>query len=302
MIAVSTSWTSTAFDNGEKLLEALDELRIEGVELEYRITEKMFREMRDSLKRSHRTVTSIHNFFPYPNDLPRSQASGDLFSLSHPDKEARRIAINATARTIEHANDLEARAVVLHCGQVEMDPEKPILYGFLEADNIETEEAQAFIAKKIAEREDRKGPYLDALLFSLDRLVQVAERENILLGLENRYHYHELPGPNEFETIFSEFRGGPVGYWHDTGHAHAHEILTLIPKESLLKAFSDQLIGIHLHDATGLRDHLPPGKGEIDFARLQPFLRPETIRVMELMPRTSDADACEGLRFLEENL
>jgi len=46
----------------------------------------------------------------------------------------------------------------------------------------------------------------------------------VLLGLENRYHDHELPGPDDFKVIFDKFKGAPVGYWHDTGHAHANFI------------------------------------------------------------------------------
>ncbi len=60
-------------------------------------------------------------------------------------------------------------------------------------------------------------------------------------------------------AIFDTFKGAPIGYWHDTGHAHANEILGLIPKNSLLQNYADQLIGIHLHDAIGLDDHIPPG-------------------------------------------
>jgi sugar phosphate isomerase/epimerase len=302
MIAISTSWISTAVDNGGKLLKALEAQDIFEIELEYRITEKMFREMRDELKRFQPKVTSVHNFFPHPDDLPRTEAGGDLYPLSHPDKDARQLAIRATARTIEHANDLQAKAVVLHGGGVDMDPEQKKLREFLAAGEIKTEKAEAFIASKMAEREKRKSVFLDSLLFSLDRLVKVAERENMLLGMENRFHYHELPGPKELETIFSEFKGGPIGYWHDTGHAHANEILTLMPVDSLLEAFSDKLIGVHLHDAKGLRDHRVPGTGEIDFSRLKAHLKAETILVMELKPGTSGPGVSEGLRHLKSIL
>ncbi|NIS46468.1 MAG: hypothetical protein GWN76_11420, partial [candidate division Zixibacteria bacterium] len=50
------------------------------------------------------------------------------------------------------------------------------------------------------------------------------------------------------------------------------------------KANAAWLIGVHLHDAIGLDDHIPPGSGEIDFAALKPFLKADTIKVIELKP------------------
>ena len=124
----------------------------------------------------------------------------------------------------------------------------------------------------------------------------------MLLGLENRYHYHELPGLDDFKVIFDTFKGAPIGYWHDTGHAHANEALGLIPRGSLLQSYSGQLIGIHLHDAVGLDDHIPPGSGEIDFKALKPFLKTDTIKVIELKPGIPESKASEGVRFIRDEL
>jgi sugar phosphate isomerase/epimerase len=143
---------------------------------------------------------------------------------------------------------------------------------------------------------------MDCLLTSLDRLVAVAEKQGVLLGLENRYHYHELPGPDDFEVIFDAFKGAPIGYWHDTGHAHANQTLGIIPKGSLLQDNSDRLIGVHLHDAVGLNDHIPPGSGEIDFAALKPFLYADTIKVIELKPGIPASEVSEGIKFIREKL
>ncbi|MGD9012866.1 MAG: TIM barrel protein, partial [Desulfobacterales bacterium] len=120
--------------------------------------------------------------------------------------------------------------------------------------------------------------------------------------LENRYHYHELPGFDDFEIIFDKFRGAPIGYWHDTGHAHANEALGLIPKNALLKNYAEPLIGVHLHDAVGLDDHLPPGTGEIDFTALKPFLKAETAKVMEIKPGIPPSKVSKAIRFIHESL
>lgn len=143
---------------------------------------------------------------------------------------------------------------------------------------------------------------MDSLLASLDHLVPVAEKQGVLLGLENRYHYHELPGFDDFEIIFDKFRGAAIGYWHDTGHAHANETLGLIPKNALLKNYADPLIGVHLHDAVGLDDHLPPGTGEIDFTALKPFLKAKTLKVMEIKPGIPTPNVSYGMQYLCERL
>ena len=182
-----------------------------------------------------------------------------------------------------------------------MQPEMDKLRHYFKTDQIQSQEAQDFIRKKLSERDRKKPKYIDSLLFSLDRLVRIAEKQHVLLALENRYHFHELPGPDDFDIFLAEFKGGPIGYWHDTGHAHANKILTLIPQEDLLETCSDSLIGIHFHDARGLDDHLPPGAGEIDFKRMIPYIKEETLLVMELKPGTPDAEVSDGIRFLGEN-
>lgn len=302
MLALSTSWKSKGLINGEILVQALERFDVSGTELDYRIKEAVFRQMKKPLKQSGLRVVSIHNYFPIPAVIPHSKGGGDLFLLSHPDREERQRAIQWTIKTIEHANDLEAKTVILHCGYVEMNTETDVLYDYWETDRIHSEEAQAFIRQKLNKLELLKTKHLDGLLFSIDRLIRVAEKQNITLGIENRYHYHELPGFDDFEVLFAEFEGGPVGYWHDTGHAFANEVQTIIPSGALLQTYSDKLIGVHLHDAIGLEDHLAPGTGKIDFKSIKPFLRNDTLLVVELKPGTSDSAVSQGIQFVKDNV
>ena len=298
MLSLSTSFGSSDCRDGAALFQAVADAGFNGIELEYRIESPLFHRMLPELERTGLKVVSIHNYFPIPSIMRHSKGGGDLFLLSHPDKEERLEAIKWTTRTIEHANNLEATAVVLHCGRVEMAPEMKRLRHYFDTGRIESEEARAFIDQKLQEREQVKSIYVDSLLFSIDRLIRIAEKQNIILGLENRYHYHELPGPDEYEILFSEFSGGPIGYWHDMGHAHANEKLGIVAEGELLKRYSDHLVGIHLHDAVGLDDHRAPGKGEIDFEALRPFLEKDIPLVMELRSGTPDTEITEGLRFM----
>jgi sugar phosphate isomerase/epimerase len=302
MLAISTSWKSKEATNGYIFLELLESFDITGIELDYRINEVLFRQMREALKRSDLKVISIHNYFPIPTILPNSKGGGDLFLLSHTDKDERQKAIQMTIRSMKYASDLEAKAVVLHCGYVDMDTELNVLHHYWETNQIHSKEAQVFIARKLRERDHLKPRHLDSLLFSLDRLTHIAEKKNLMLGIENRYHYHELPGLEDFEILFTEFEGGPLGYWHDTGHAHANEILTIIPPEALLKTYSDRLIGVHLHDAIALDDHLAPGTGIVDFKSIKSFFKKNTLLVIELKPGTPDSKVSQGVRYIRKNV
>jgi sugar phosphate isomerase/epimerase len=302
MLGISTSWQSGGSATAEGMLAALKNLDVTGIELSYRISEDLYQQIKDPLKHSGLNVVSIHNYFPIPSAIADSKGSGDLFLLSSSDNEERQNAIRFSVKTIEHAGDLGAAAVVLHCGAVEMNHDMQVLYQYCNSNRLDSEEAQIFIRKKLNERDSRKPKHMDSLLASLDRLVAIAEKQGVRLGLENRYHYHELPGLDDFKVIFDRFKGAPIGYWHDTGHAHANEALGLIPRESLLRSYSDQLIGIHLHDAVGLNDHIPPGSGEINFKALKPFLKTDTIKVIELRPGIPESKVSEGVRFIRDEL
>ena len=298
MLSLSTSFIAGRYENGEALVETLAAFGVPGIELEYRITEKVFHQMRPALKSRRLRVASVHNFFPHPAVFAKLAPSGDLFSLADTDRERRRLAVAWTQRTIEHANDLEARFVVLHGGRVDITPDLEPLHGFLRSGAMDTDAAQSFLAAQIDRRDQAKPPHMDALCFSLDRLLEIAQRNGVALALENRFHLHELPGPGDFQFLFDEFRGAPLGYWHDTGHAHAAHRLTLLPPGELPPACGDHLMGFHLHDAQGLDDHLPPGSGDIDFTPLKDRVRKDTPLVMELRPGTDDGAVRDGLVHL----
>ena len=237
MLGISTSWQSGGTTTAEKMLEAFTNLGIKGVELSYRTSENQYQQLKRLLKPSGLKVVSIHNFFPIPAVKKDSKGGGDLFLLSSQDDEERQRAIRYTSKTIENAAEMGAAAVILHCGAVEMNPEWNVIYEYFNSNRLDSKAAHLFIRDKLTERDSRKPGHMDSLLASLDRLVSVAEKQGVLLGLENRYHYHELPGLNDFRFIFNTFKGAPIGYWHDTGHAHANEILDFIPNNALLQNY-----------------------------------------------------------------
>ncbi|MBI4831066.1 MAG: sugar phosphate isomerase/epimerase [Candidatus Lindowbacteria bacterium] len=301
MLALSTCWKSSAAECARDIIKPIIEAGVHAVELEYRITEEIFREMTPELKRSEPAVLSVHNFFPLPADFSRDRASGDAFLLSSPEKEERERAIKYTLRTLEFAHEVGARAVVLHLGKTEMDDGFGRLKEEHKKGRLEHAAVKEYIRALTEERRKVGRKYLDAALFSLDKLWRPAERFALKLGVENRYYLKEVPDFDDLSVIFAKFEGSPISYWHDVGHAAVQEFLYGISHERLLSQFSSRLVGVHLHDAEDTRDHRSPGKGKIDFAMVGKYVGKEAIRVIELAPSVSAEELKEGISFLQKS-
>lgn len=298
MFALSTCWKSRDAESGDDILVPILDLGIDAIELEYRITDSIFREMMPALKREQPSVVSIHNFFPVPAHLAKDQASGNVFSLSSPEKEERERAVEFTLSTLEHAHEVGARAVVLHMGKTQMDDGFGRLKEELEDGTIEEDETRNYVTALGRERKKAGKKHLDAALFSLDKLWRPAERLGLNIGIENRYHLREVPSADEIGVILDRFAGGNIGYWHDVGHAAVQETLYGIDHEELLIRFSPQMVGVHLHDADGANDHQAPGKGKIDFEMVKKYVPADAIRVIELSPDVSAEELLDGISYL----
>ena len=117
MLALSTSWQLDGSTTAERMFETFTHLGIKGVELSYQTSENQYQQLKQLLKPSGLKVVSIHNFFPIPpvkSVKKDSKGGGDLFLLSSQDDEERQRAIRYTTKTIEHAAEMDAAAVVLH--------------------------------------------------------------------------------------------------------------------------------------------------------------------------------------------
>lgn len=135
---------------------------------------------------------------------------------------------------------------------------------------------------------------------SLMELAEHAAQNGIRLGLENRYHYPEIPLPDELEELLELGCGEVVGYWHDTGHAQVLQHLGFATHEEWLRRFGDQAIGVHLHDVIALKDHLPAGVGLVDWDMVAGNLPPGALRTCEFQSFNSRQEVVAGLRWLVE--
>ncbi len=304
-MGISTSVAATVAGTADEMMSVLSAAGAEALELDYRLRPDVLRALIPALRSARIPVLSVHNFCPIPAVLSGASGGGDLFSLSDRDADRRNEAVRWTLRTLETASEVEAPAVVLHCGLMDVDPEEEMIRDRYPSGQLDTDAARQWIAEKREWLRHLKPPYLDRLFFSLDRLIPAAERYGITLGLENRYHYYELPTVEDFGTLFRRFDGAPLGYWHDTGHAHAAQQLGIKRAHEMLDELRDRMVGVHLHDARGLEDHLPPGEGEVDFKGLFDRYAGDGLLVMELKPGTDPEVAASGLirlkRWLAES-
>lgn len=297
-LGISSVYFARKITDGGQLLDALLALGCDGLELEYRIGAETFRAMERRLDGV--PILSVHAFFPNPGVQGTHGGQGaNAFLFSSPDREERETAVRHGVGTIETAARLGARAVVLHLGRVDLDETLLERYRRLECapEVPATELRDAVDAVRVA-REHLARPHLDAVLRCLDRLNAEALRRGILLGIENRFHPHEIPDYGEVDGLLREFRGGALRYWHDVGHALNQERLGIATQQAWLERYGPVLVGTHLHDIRRGRDHLAPGTGEADFAGILRCLPTEALKIMEIRPSVPQEEVLAGRNLL----
>lgn len=290
--AISTCWRARKIPDPKRLVEAMKETGLNTLELEFRIRAETFWEIKKNRKNWGIKISSLHAVCPAPPDGKR------VVQISDTGEEKRRRAVKDIVETMRNGAEMEAGAVIIHCGRVPM--EEPIykMMELYDGGKIKSSEAKVALREITRAREEAGQKSFDSLLKSLDEINSEAEKLRINVGLENRYYFAELPNIHEFGIIFNLFKGGRLRYWHDTGHAQVNETLFGVSHESLLKKFSTRLAGVHLHDVTGYTDHQAPGGGEVDFDMVNSYLRRETIRVMEPNHLQEPTAVKRGIAFL----
>ena len=228
-------------------------------------------------------ISSLHNFCPLPMGV--THAAPNLYEFSADKDYERDLAIRHTLKTFDFAGLVQAPAVVLHLGSMELKDYTGRLCDLLERDRTPTPRFQKLRAEAIAKREVTKGKYVAHTNETLRKLLPEAEKRGLKLGCENRQALEEIPLESDFVSFFREFPSPNVVYWHDVGHAQIKENLGLIRHVAHLESLASRLLGFHVHDVQFPdRDHAAPGTGTIDYAALKPFVKPEHIKVFELSP------------------
>jgi len=279
------------------MLREIRDLGFEYAELSHGIRLSLVPGILDAVEAGEIKIASLHNFCPLPIGL--THASPNVFKFTSLEPRERDSALRYTLKTLDLAERVHAAVVVLHLGAVEMKEYTDRLLDLAEAGLRDTPKYQRLCADADERRELRKTQHVMLAYEVLRRIVEQAEARGILLGIENREALEEIPFEGDFPFFFREFNSRVVRYWHDTGHAQIKENLGFISHVMHLESLADQLAGFHVHDV-GFpgQDHLPPGKGSVDFSALQPFVKPEHIKVLELHPSLTSEEVLAGWAHL----
>ncbi|NLP08812.1 TIM barrel protein [bacterium] len=299
MFGISTAWCSGRLNDGVELLSQISQTGLNHLEIDYRVTAEMLRQMRPQLMNGEFTVLSVHNYCPLPDGRSREEASR-LFPPSTFDADERRLAIRHSIRTVQLAADLGASIVVFHLGQVEMVRNLGELKELFFQEQIHSAQAEAWREANLAERGRLAARHMDAVLFTLDPIHEEACRLGVNVGVENRLRFNEIPFGDECEQILSAFHGGRLRYWHDCGHAEINHRLGFLDHEKdLLARYLEHLAGFHLHDVLKLKDHLAPAQGDMDFRMLKPYISDSTINILEIHHPATAEQIRAGVEYLQ---
>lgn len=246
-------------------------------------------------------VTGVHAPAPLERH-PQAGWNRDM-NLAATDEGERALAVQFTRRSIDVAAEAGARCVVVHLGQVGRRglPGDRRLRESYERRELLGEEWQRTIDETVRARAAIAAPYLEAAGRSLAELAESAQQRGVVLGLECRLGYHEIPLPEEAARLLAPYPTTVAGYWHDVGHAEVLHRLGLVDRGAWFDLVGgERLVGTHLQDVRGLTDHRAPGNGDVDFAWLAARVPPHAARTFEVDQRESDEDLAHGLTVLRD--
>ena len=143
--------------------------------------------------------SSLHNFCPLPVEVMGASPDCYQFSAWHPQERER--AVKQTFQTIDFAERLGAPFVVMHLGEVAMQPITDILIKLAKKGSLFSREYVRKKIKAVEKREAAAPRYLERVKDCLRRIVEYATSKNIRLGIEGRRGYEEIPSERELPAL-----------------------------------------------------------------------------------------------------
>ncbi|MDE3088311.1 MAG: sugar phosphate isomerase/epimerase [Chloroflexota bacterium] len=294
-VALSTMWGIGPFPTLAGFVRAAHALGFDRFELNHAVNSAML----SGLDLNGFRITSVHE--PCPADVSVATLKERDWLISSLHEENRRQGVAAIQRSIDLAKSLGAQVVIVHPGRVDIDPTMEMclrdLYRAGKAGESVYAEGKAGLIDERARQADRN---VAAVRRSLIELAEHAARAGIRLGLENRYHYYEIPSPNELDSLLNLGYDDVVGFWYDVGHAQALDRLGFHSHVEWLRRFAPRIVGVHLHDVVGIDDHRAAGLGEIDWGMVARYLPPDALRTCEFQCFNSPAQVAAGVKWLVE--
>ncbi len=289
--ALSSAWHASRVTDAREIFDLPARLGFDAVELSS-VGLDIIRPLQHLAPAAAIPIVSVHA--PCPVPYPGAARLDDLACL---DDRRRRASVDYTKATIDLATALGAQVVVLHLGSIEGTISQRDIFDAVEAQDLSR--WRSLLAAGLAQRRELRDRHLELSMRSLEALITHLAGTGVRLGAETRYHYYDLPDVGEFATFLETFGDHGLGYWHDTGHAHLQEVLGLSGPMQYLERYHSHLLGFHLHDVRGTRDHLPPGEGEVDFAALRAHTRPDHTCVLEIASGHPADRVAASLKYLQ---
>jgi sugar phosphate isomerase/epimerase len=281
------------------LREIKTELGFDSIELGHGIRLSLMPGIQKMFDSGQVRFSSLHNFCPLPVEV--MVASPNCYEFSSTSPEERDGAIRQTFQTIDFAERLGAPFVVLHLGQVKMQPITDRLIMMTKAGKHLSRGYVRAKLKAVKTRERRAPVHLQRVKDCLDRIVEHAASKNVRIALESRRGYEEIPSERELPNLLNGLNSEQVGYWHDFGHSQIKENLGFIDHAEWLGTVGSRTFGCHVQDCVWpARDHEAPFTGAIDFDKLVPLLAANCLFVWEMGPNKTADVIRQSVRIWKE--
>lgn len=249
------------------------------------------------IESGHVAFSSVHS--PCPRVKSPSGRMSEQLNLASKEETERREAVEVARASIDTAVRANAKYLVVHLGGIDhvFDEEKRLRKLFDEGTR-DGEDVER-LRKSAKEKRARLAPeFLPHARQSLAEIAEYAAAKGVTIGLENRYHYHEFPDPDEMALLLAEYSNDVAGFWIDLGHTEVLDRLGLVPHTRWLNELSQRCVGSHVHDTDGLADHRAPGHGTADWEHYAAKLPPHVPRVYEINQRQPEEWVAAATDFL----
>ncbi len=242
-------------------------------------------------------VSTVHEPCPTPYSYEEKKLRD--FNISSMDEPRRVESVDMVKRSIDLACRLGSRSVVIHPGSIIGDRSRDDRLRKLFERNLKnTGEYESLQLETIAHRTQCAAPFVDQAMISLEEIVEHARGTGILLALENRYRFYDIPVPQELELFLSHFNQDWIGFQYDTGHGFTLDALGLVDQQEWLERFGARIIGVHFHDVIGITDHQVPGQGQVDFKNIGRYIPRCAQKTLEVGPHASLEELRAGMKVL----
>jgi sugar phosphate isomerase/epimerase len=296
--AVSTHWNTYRHANGETMIEEVLALGVDAVELGYDLRIDMIEGVKKMVASGAVKVNSVHNFCPVPMGAPRGHP--ELYTPGSTDRQTRDQCIAHMTRTIEFAAEVGAKVVVAHAGNVDMPRMSRDLIAWCE-DGRQFSPAYEKLKLKAQVTRDKKAPkQLVFLRESIDRLLPILEKNNMVIAFENLPTWEAIPTEIEMEGLLKSYNSPRLRCWLDLGHAQIRQNLGFINASRWADRLSPWMAGMHIHDVKPpIHDHVMPPRGHIAFDLYREVAQRDLLRVIEPAPGTESSHIIEAIAYLK---